>query len=191
MPGARISVARFVGQIAVGAAGSKLGGGSFENGAITAAFGYLFNEVGSQRDRGYMSNQLRERVETIMRWVALANDEQLSKAVEKLAFVETDSQKTTYGALVHATTFEQTILIFPSFFQLSLPDKFGVLAHEIGHLTAENKEMFANMRPADASYRTSTLLRAETNANMWGMKILNAGRPGMEMPESMKWADKW
>ncbi len=29
----------------MGAVGSKIGGGSYENGAMTAAFGYLFNEV--------------------------------------------------------------------------------------------------------------------------------------------------
>jgi len=35
--------ANIAGRAVVGAVGSKLGGGSYENGAVTAAFGYLFN----------------------------------------------------------------------------------------------------------------------------------------------------
>jgi hypothetical protein len=34
-----------IGRMIVGGIGSKLGGGKFENGALTAAMGYLFNEV--------------------------------------------------------------------------------------------------------------------------------------------------
>ena len=36
----------------VGAVGSRLGGGSYEDGAVLAAVGYLFNELGSLAQRG-------------------------------------------------------------------------------------------------------------------------------------------
>src|SRR5262249_43955465 len=37
----------------LGGLASVAGGGKFANGAITAAFGYLFNEMGNYRERGY------------------------------------------------------------------------------------------------------------------------------------------
>ena len=50
----------FGGELAVhsiaGGLGSMAAGGKFANGAVTGAFGYLFNEVGGYRDRGYRSS---------------------------------------------------------------------------------------------------------------------------------------
>jgi RHS repeat-associated protein len=47
----------FTGKLAasavVGGTASVIGGGKFQNGAITGAFGYLFNEMGNNRQRGY------------------------------------------------------------------------------------------------------------------------------------------
>jgi hypothetical protein len=37
----------------IGGAASVAGGGKFANGAVTAAFGYLFNEMGNHAQRGY------------------------------------------------------------------------------------------------------------------------------------------
>lgn len=191
LPGKEISVERFLSRIVVGAIGSKLGGGSYENGAMTAAFGYLFNDLGSLKDRGYVSNSTKERFETIKRWAALANDPQLSNAIESATIIETDKQSTTMGRDAFASLISpKTILVYPAFNTLSLPDKLGALAHEVGHMTDENMAMFERMSSADAFLRTSKLLAAETNANVWAMKILQAGRPGTQMPESIKWADK-
>jgi hypothetical protein len=39
-----------------GGLASVAGGGKFGNGAVTAAFGYLYNELGNGRERGYEAN---------------------------------------------------------------------------------------------------------------------------------------
>lgn len=52
LPGADISVERFVSRVVVGGGASVLGGGKFANGAATAAFGYLFNEMAAGLARG-------------------------------------------------------------------------------------------------------------------------------------------
>ncbi|HQR40737.1 MAG TPA: hypothetical protein PLF26_20310, partial [Blastocatellia bacterium] len=46
-----------------GGIGAKLAGGKFENGAVTGAFGYLFNEMGHCYQRGYCSREehIRQR----------------------------------------------------------------------------------------------------------------------------------
>lgn len=49
IPGEVGSASNFAGRVVVGALGGKLGGGSYEGGAFTAAFGYLFNECGSAK----------------------------------------------------------------------------------------------------------------------------------------------
>ena len=45
IPGEVGSADNFAGRVIVGALGGKIGGGTFEGGAFTAAFGYLFNDV--------------------------------------------------------------------------------------------------------------------------------------------------
>jgi hypothetical protein len=66
LPGADISPERFVSRMIVGGIGSRLAGYNFANGATSAAFAYLFNDVGSLKDRRYISNELRDRVATVM-----------------------------------------------------------------------------------------------------------------------------
>ena len=44
---------RLVVSATLGGVGSVAGGGKFANGAVTGAFGYLFNELGNNRQRGY------------------------------------------------------------------------------------------------------------------------------------------
>jgi hypothetical protein len=44
---------QFAGRILIGGIASRLGGDKFSNGAITAAFEYLFNDLGHPRQRGY------------------------------------------------------------------------------------------------------------------------------------------
>lgn len=44
---------RLIASTVIGGAASVAGGGKFANGAITGAFGYLFNELGSNLQRGY------------------------------------------------------------------------------------------------------------------------------------------
>lgn len=75
--------------------------------------------------------------------------------------------------------------MYPAFFQLELADKLGVLAHELGHLTKANKTMFGRLSGWDTQLRTGSLLRAEATANATAMRILQAGRPGMPMPQSI------
>lgn len=74
LPGADISVERFLSRIVVGAIGSKLGGGGYENGAMTAAFGYLFNELGRVNLRGlgstFLDDTFSPRVDS---WAAAAS----------------------------------------------------------------------------------------------------------------------
>jgi hypothetical protein len=42
----------FIGRLIVGAVGSRLGGGKYENGALTAAFEYLFNHLNGFSKKG-------------------------------------------------------------------------------------------------------------------------------------------
>jgi hypothetical protein len=46
-----------IGASVTGGIGSVLGGGKFANGAVTGAFGYLFNEMGNDIQRGYSSDR--------------------------------------------------------------------------------------------------------------------------------------
>lgn len=46
-------VAKLAANTVLGGAASVAAGGKFENGAITGAFGYLFNELGTYAQRGY------------------------------------------------------------------------------------------------------------------------------------------
>jgi RHS repeat-associated protein len=48
-----VGIAQGAAAVIAGGVGSVIAGGKFENGAKTAAFGYLFNEVGSATQRGY------------------------------------------------------------------------------------------------------------------------------------------
>jgi hypothetical protein len=48
---------QFAGHIIIGGVASRLGGDKFSNGAITAAFQYLFNEIGNCYQRGYCSEE--------------------------------------------------------------------------------------------------------------------------------------
>ena len=50
--------AGLLGRVAVGAIASKLSGDSAQNGALTAAFDYLFNELGHCYQRGYCTQQV-------------------------------------------------------------------------------------------------------------------------------------
>jgi hypothetical protein len=59
LPGADISPERFVSRMIVGGIGSRLAGDNFANGATSAAFAYLFNELGSLKDRGYPERDRR------------------------------------------------------------------------------------------------------------------------------------
>lgn len=60
LPGADISATRFIAQVAVGAVAGKLGGGSYENGAMSAAFGYLFNHLAADGRTGPVIDKLRD-----------------------------------------------------------------------------------------------------------------------------------
>jgi hypothetical protein len=51
--GRTFSIGSLVANSVVGGLAAVAGSGKFENGAITGAFGYLFNEVGSYAQRGY------------------------------------------------------------------------------------------------------------------------------------------
>ncbi|MEN9559635.1 MAG: hypothetical protein RLZZ502_846 [Pseudomonadota bacterium] len=48
-----------LGRMIAGGFASKLGGGKFENGAMTAAMEYLFNEVGNLIQRGYLTHTFK------------------------------------------------------------------------------------------------------------------------------------
>jgi hypothetical protein len=52
LPGADISPERFVSRVIVGGIGSRLAGDKFANGATSAAFAYLFNDVGGKMMEG-------------------------------------------------------------------------------------------------------------------------------------------
>jgi hypothetical protein len=52
--GKGFSVGSLVANAVIGGVASVAAGGNFANGAVTAAFGYLFNEVGDHAQRGYV-----------------------------------------------------------------------------------------------------------------------------------------
>jgi hypothetical protein len=52
LPGADISPERFVSRMIVGGIASRLAGDKFANGATSAAFAYLFNDLGAEMHNG-------------------------------------------------------------------------------------------------------------------------------------------
>jgi RHS repeat-associated protein len=88
-PNARTDLGQRLGGSAVsglvGGLAAIAGGGKFENGAITAAFGYLFNDLGSMRERGY----------------SFATQDEAANVALQVANPESISANLEYGGLVY------------------------------------------------------------------------------------------
>jgi hypothetical protein len=123
----------------LGGVAAVAGGGKFENGAITGAFGYLFNEMGSYAQRGYEPTMYSDSVGTICN--AAYGSGCFAEGVEASSFLEdTALVLTGVGSLVRGLL-------------------WGVEA--IGYTFSETIAGYV----ADRPYMSSTLLINEIVAN--------------------------
>jgi RHS repeat-associated protein len=158
-----------------GGVGAKLAGGKFENGAVTGAFGYLFN-CGAHDcwDRKYsdLPGELRDAARSLSDRIDASGNAEWTKIKDRMTITYENRWTTDFaGDTMLADAGRGSIRFFRG--SLFVTDKAFLMAHEFAHLIP-GSEAF----PSTGDFlRNPSVPAYELGADAWASRFLNRPVP--------------